>query len=973
MGFIRKLWDKLLGRLPDDSPCVAFDQVLSEEIALLRGSPCAAPAASTNAPPPSSAQRATEASLTALAFSGGGTRSGSYALGVAQALAEHGLLTKFDYLSTVSGGGFTGGWLAAQIREERNQAEGDSNATERVAARIANKTKEDDAVRFVRDWSSSVFPSFKTLNLDISSFVSTFVRNLLLNLITILLVLFLAMAVVQALVWGGVGMWSLQPNPLWSIAGAVVGIGLLALVSGRALNAARGSGACWPLSKVDAQNTHYYVMVLPLTMLVCNALVCLALWTAADTTVGLGTTQIAVAVTVFGYILIVDPRLFCVVFMLLASTVAAIFALTGSGHTWAEATTYGLALFVLIPLTIYFARSAVAGVQGSSPVRLGALVASSLLLAAMLTSTVPLLENSYQLGNPWMLVWLGTPLIVIQCLIAQTVWIGLRGRSLSAEEHAWWSRMGGGFNLAILAWLVFFGLAINGPSVFEALISTHVALPSWLAGTVGGVFAARAGTAQSAIAERLRRLLAQSAPYIFMIGLLLGASWLFREWFVQLYGVSKSMGIPDAISRFSVWCCGALSDHGGRLTNSDALIWYSFFPLSTNFAWPNPWAIEGIWPTQWGDYLLMSLAIAAALALALLYLGSQLKVNLFSLHHAYQERITRCYLRVRSAHRRKIGFFADMAGDDLPMAQLDHRPYPIINAALNVEDLSGQIGAGRKAVSFVFTPNYCGYAAGPGARGEAFRRTSAYAAADEPGGISLGRAMAVSCAAASPKMGFYGSRATAFLLAVANFRLGAWVGNPCGRAWHRRDPKPNLFYLLQEVTGSSSLDSDFVYLSDGGHFENLAIYELIRRRCRVIVVTDAGADPRWEFADLANAIRRCYVDFNVEIEIDVAPLRAGPNGRAQRQFAIGKIHYDPDNKNATPGILVYLKPVLTDSEPAEIDSYARINPKFPQDPTSDQWFDEAQFESYRKLGYLSASAWVKHHPNIVKVLCAEAI
>jgi hypothetical protein len=173
------------------------------------------------------------------------------------------------------------------------------------------------------------------------------------------------------------------------------------------------------------------------------------------------------------------------------------------------------------------------------------------------------------------------------------------------------------------------------------------------------------------------------------------------------------------------------------------------------------------------------------------------------------------------------------------------------------------------------------------------------------------------------------------------------------------------------------------YLSDGGHFENTACYELIRRRLPLIILCDDGADPEYNFADLANLVRKARTDFCTEITFlddptiwkrfspDIAKL-LGPlddlrprqpaerlarnampgtapsdgQGFSRKHCAVAKIDYPGDAE----GLLLVLKPTLTGDEPADLIEYRSSHSTFPQEPTSQQFFDEAQWESYRKLG-----------------------
>jgi hypothetical protein len=140
-----------------------------------------------------------------------------------------------------------------------------------------------------------------------------------------------------------------------------------------------------------------------------------------------------------------------------------------------------------------------------------------------------------------------------------------------------------------------------------------------------------------------------------------------------------------------------------------------------------------------------------------------------------------------------------------------------------------------------------------------------------------------------------------------------------------------------------------VYLSDGGHFENLGFYEMIRRRCRFIVVSDAGNDPECTFEDLGNAVRKASIDFGVKIDFDKLDIRARAKPPVAGVYtAIADIVY-PD-ESAEPGKLLYIKPGFHGTEPASVRSYGELHPEFPHEPTTDQWFGESQFEAYRCLG-----------------------
>jgi hypothetical protein len=175
-------------------------------------------------------------------------------------------------------------------------------------------------------------------------------------------------------------------------------------------------------------------------------------------------------------------------------------------------------------------------------------------------------------------------------------------------------------------------------------------------------------------------------------------------------------------------------------------------------------------------------------------------------------------------------------------------------------------------------------------------------------------------------------------------------------AWSKVSPGFGGKALIKEVFGMLDSSSSFLNISDGGHFENLGVYELVRRRCRIVVAVDAGCDPDYQFEDLANAIRRCWTDFGTRIDINLSAMRpkVDPNDtsddaprRSEMHFAIGEIDYP----NAPqPGVLIYIKASLSGDESSDVLEYADRHPSFPHESTADQFFNENQFESYRELG-----------------------
>jgi hypothetical protein len=282
----------------------------------------------------------------------------------------------------------------------------------------------------------------------------------------------------------------------------------------------------------------------------------------------------------------------------------------------------------------------------------------------------------------------------------------------------------------------------------------------------------------------------------------------------------------------------------------------------------------------------------------------------------------------------------------------------------------------RKAIPFTVSPLHCGTAFlgpvpdQPGGilayyRG-AYRPSSKYGGASRRGsadsGISLGTAMAISGAAVNPNMGYHSSPTVSLLLTLLNVRLGWWLGNPGaagGKTWRRNGPPRAALSLVMDAFGLTTAERPYVSLSDGGHFENLGLYEMVRRRCRYILVSDAGCDPEFNYADLGLCVRKIRIDFGIPVNFHrLQAMKPRPEGTTTAledipYHAIGIIDYAAvDGPEAKPGILLYVKPSFHNcNESAGVKAYALSHPTFPHETTTEQWFSESQFESYRCLGY----------------------
>jgi hypothetical protein len=208
-------------------------------------------------------------------------------------------------------------------------------------------------------------------------------------------------------------------------------------------------------------------------------------------------------------------------------------------------------------------------------------------------------------------------------------------------------------------------------------------------------------------------------------------------------------------------------------------------------------------------------------------------------------------------------------------------------------------------------------------------------------------------------MGYHSSPLVTFILTLLNVRLGAWLGNPGPHGdttFNLGYPRLGIRPIVAEALGLTDDTNPYVYLSDGGHFENLGLYEMVLRRCHYIVVSDAGQDPLCSFADLGEAVRKIRIDLGIPIEF-TSPISIFARSKKKQQnlrgrvCAFGDIKYSAvDGAGIEDGKLVYIKPACYGEEPRDIYEYSKNHPAFPHETTSDQFFSESQFESYRMLG-----------------------
>ena len=380
----------------------------------------------------------------------------------------------------------------------------------------------------------------------------------------------------------------------------------------------------------------------------------------------------------------------------------------------------------------------------------------------------------------------------------------------------------------------------------------------------------------------------------------------------------------------------------------------------------------GLLDISWPRWLGALLA-AGALALVSLVGGREL-LNYLSLHKLYERRIRTTWSIAatpdppRPVPSPEEGWAEAWVRDDIKIRHLQPErptsPYPLVCTALSIPGSTGPKLLDRKGESFVIAPLYTGSAL------TRWRPTQDLPVFPD---MSLSTAATVSGAAVSPNMGMFTTTTLSILTTLANIRLGLWVPNPRHTADDRgprnRLPAPALFW--KEMFGIASHKDPSVYLADGGGFENLGLYELFRRRCKYIVAVDGTGEPpdqnaELNFGGLGIALRLARIDFGVEVGIDLAPLMRHADGKVRSHYVVGSIRYPRGSGHATgettdedSGILVFIKAgrVEPPTPSADLVHYRRqVNGDFPHDTTADQQFDQAQFESYRQLGFTAGKA-----------------
>jgi hypothetical protein len=861
----------------------------------------------------------------ALCCSGGGIRSATFCLGVIQALADHKvtapnpgpgaapqqqavaaqpvaaplipLLGCFQFLSTVSGGGYIGSWLSSWLK--RNAFD---EVVKTLTTRPSGPDVEPPEISWLRAYSNYLTPRLGIASADAWAAVAIFIRNLVLNWFIIIPVVCLALLSLKLTATASTWVAHTVDNS-WCAFAILVVAAIFLVLAQRFTNRHR------PTRRKPQSNTDERAFLwLDLVWAIASAILVTIFfvshyfvsgfegWTASIVQ-WLGLTDIL-------HWLGIDIKL---EFMSLTAVGGLLIFAAG----WIAAARFSKGGYDFIAW-------AASGLVYGALIGLGAYLFSKL---------GPYATNPYDIRCLLLTFIFGVPWVLMSQLAAEIIFVGLVSYEAESDpDREWLGRAAGWLAAALVAWAIVAFLVFAGEyAVYAMHLITGKALAA--AGSVTGIATALLGRSASTRATAtsddqpsklgiLYNIVLAVAGPIFVAALVIGLSigldqLLLGDWLV------KQLQIPTMMAR-------------------------------TILGW-----------------LALGWVVTAVAGLASSYFVS---INRFSLHALYRNRLIRGYLGASRQERHPDRFTGFDAADNMSVYSLwpplatqgagAHCLFHVINIALNVVSTKRLAWQERKAESFTVTPRHCGSAY------LGFRPSNEYGERPGRGGITLGTAVAISGAAASPNMGYHSSPSVTLLLALFNVRLGWWLGNPGkhgqsdnGEKIYQTDgPKWAAKPLFYEAFGQTTDQSHYVYLSDGGHFENLALYEVVRRRCRFIVVIDAGGDPDFAFEDLGNAVRKIYIDLGIRIQFrGLENLHVRPEKGASADtpyFAISDIDYEAADGSGPDrdGHILYIKPAYHGVEGAGIRSYAGANKDFPHESTADQWFTESQFESYRSLG-----------------------
>ncbi len=924
------------------------------------------------------AAQSAEKSVVGLALSGGGIRSATFCFGILQVFERKRLMKHVDFLSTVSGGGYTGSAYSAwRLRQTLAQAAAQTPDYDPISVKKNPPGSWEELLPHLRKFSNYLSPNLGIGSPGTWRIVATMVRNLTIHWLALIFAIVLVFATLL-----------LSLRFLWSVSVVFALLGLVLIISGLAQESAgkeyvrdcQNGGAkarlgerLWQWATQGFRNADASAAV-EAARKRCAALASQVqnLLQSPRPAIFSGLVLYALG-TAIGFVFSTYPQFpeislplpewlrIDTLYSVFPDYFAPDFRL--GSRFWAAVTLFVVS--VLLVSIVGFAsewRWRPRRDFYPKPAWIGFILVALMLLVTWvslahynggLTSTistepVQLIEIfprsvTWSLALAWSYSWqIGLVLLVFALLASVTV--AVFNDQMDREEREWSTRIVSVCLVAAVAWTGLTALTLGSTKlaqvVFDGGLSGHY---EWGGAGLTGIWLllstwiARLGKTEAvqAVARTYWKQLAITfGPWFFLAGLIVLTCF---SAVLLLLMLSSKVSPIDTLSEEFI---------------ANAVLW--------------------------SDGYVFAMFIVAAVIF--LVAGFILDPNEYSLHGFYRDRLVRSYLGASNADTPAPDSIWNIRTDDLPLADTliavkaegGGAPFHIVNTAVNLfgsKDLRVQQ---RHCDSFVFTPLSCG--------SWATNYTST------PPRLYLGTALSISGAAISSNAGLatHGA-AIAALMTFFNMRLGYWFGNPrfaCAQSSKRPPFAPK--YLFAEGFSMTNEDQSFVNLSDGGHFDNLGLYELIRRRCRYIIVIDAECDPTYSFSALAQAIRMARIDFDVSIKIDVEALAPPPGERCARgHWTMGNIIYKDPDKDAnapfpdrglrqsgeTEGRILYIKSsYLADDKnghiSADVIEYARRHTSFPHDDTADQFFSEQQFESYRKLAECIATKLLADAPPI---------
>jgi hypothetical protein len=985
--------------------------------------------------------------LAGISLSGGGIRSATFNLGLLQALQKRGLLQQFDYLSTVSGGGYCGGWWSAWLsrasrrehdffppderveperHEERYQ---DALRAQQVDATRDRKGKSDsamnaavDPIHHLRLFSNFLTPRKGALSSDTWRAISTIGRNLVLTwLVLVPLVLAAIMAGQAYFAFMTENEFEYRIDDRGTGEVNVQTVASSVDAPNAAMEKAQETEVRADANEMEKEETQstwrerlqrrLLVAMIPSAVLLVGVVVCVIAWMLATrkcwklrdvivyvltaiaftllTVIVLEATQ-SMPPPAIRWTLLAIAAFFIVVFtamgirhrrtfharitdidfwrnhiaarhtQLLQWSVfsAVILLFAGFGHEVIDFLLYDAGFHKLVGAKVLKAGG------------WGAIVFSALGSAYTALKASPSGGDEGKKSKPNIVdrfIFAVVPPLMLLVLGLWLAWIGHRWYTAVYEDANGEIRY---ITIAtVISAFLFLSLALyefrpRSPKRMLLLVGT------WLALAVG-VYAIPL--------ERVREnvfAIAVGATVFILLALAFRGPVGKRNW--KAVAVSGALGM-------AVWFFIDWRDYGQDLEAapisllpyliligillSVALLLYelvwgegsnarSFSLMAIGFFMFVLLALAAFSPTEYAWRAMAMFGCISTVMGWVLALGWLADPNTLTIHAFYKARLVRAYMGAsndarRDAHDAEIT--ESVPGDDVPLVGLRNTshgaPYHLVNTTLNLVGGSDLATVQRVSDFFVMSKRYCG------SMRTGYRPTREYSC----GTVSLGTAVAVSGAAASPNMGSQTpSAALAMLLTLFNVRLGFWAPTPNRGYWRAGSARLWPVYTIQELLSQTTDLQPFSYLTDGGHFDNTGAYSLIQRGCRYILIGDCGADPRPSFADIGDLVRKVRIDFQAEIDIDLSCLLAEV---PTRHYAVGTIRYShvhaeslglPEDERT--GRLIVVKPNRARGVSADVLQYGFDNDDFPQQSTADQWFDEQQFESYRRLGCISGDS-----------------